>query len=421
MKKILLIFFLSLLFIQGIFAVEIDINENYSQGETLVAKISGNFLTSVGKNNIFFYNEHVRIPVEYDLVKIGSDYYVYAILVGKSEGNYSLSVENVKYMSGGFTNESDIVQNFFITNETAEFSVNPGFAISSGNFSISIQNLKDNSIIVNARTNDSSARKIYVSSNGIYDAFFTLNSGEVKKINFISDKGEETFQNIIFSSENLTYKIPIYISGANQSSETSSNKKLDFQNSDLIFSIPVNSIHKEKIYLYNKGNSSLENISISFSDSLSYFAVLSQDNIETLDADSNISLELSFFSEEEKDIQGHLYADTENESVSLFVSISFLKNSTSSDGVSVKTCAELNATICDTQTKKCNVNLISGKDGWCCPGVCSDIGASSSGKIIAIILIILMIIGLTWFYFKKYKKSKKPVDLIKESKIKNFR
>jgi hypothetical protein len=322
-------------------------------------------------------------------------------------------------MSGGYTNESDIVKYFFITNETSDFSVNPGFMVSSENFTIEMQNLQDYSVVINVKTNDS---RIYVSEKEINEAFFALNSGETKKIKFIINEGEATLQNIIFSSENFSYEIPVYISGTNESSSETSSEKLDFQNLDLIFSVPVNSIHKETVYLYNKGNSTLENITISLSDDLTYIATLSVDNIETLEADSNTSIDLSFYSEEEKQINGYLYAKTENESVSLFVSINFLKNSTSSDGVSaVKTCAELNATVCDTQTKKCSVNLISGKDGWCCSGVCSDIGASSSGKIIAVILIALIIIGLVWFYFKKYKKTKKPVDLIKESKIKSFR
>lgn len=419
MNKIPIIFLLGLFLINGIFAVEVNMNNEYQQGETLISKISGNFLTPVGRSNVFFYKEHVRVSFEYQITKIGNEYYLYALLVGKTEGNYSLSLENVKYMEEGIVKDSNIVKNFSILNEKVDFSVDPGFIDNSGNFSITIQNHQDYPVEVSISTAEFTD-DVYVLSYGTKEFTANLDSGEINKINFIVGSVKTIFKNIVFSSGNLTYEVPVYILGNDSESNPSetSNELFDFQNSDVVLSIPTNSNYKQTIYLYNFNDTDLKDISFSMSDDLSYVTVLSDEKVD-IDANGNASIELSFFSQEEKEVEGYIYASDTKESVSLFVSIKFLQNSTEVATPTAKTCAELNGTVCDTQTKKCSVNLISGKDGWCCTGTCSEIQGSSLGRIIAVILIILLIGFIVWFYFKKYKKSKKPVDLLKVAKGKN--
>jgi len=425
MNKISILFFLSLLLISGVFAVEVEMNSNYSQGETLVAKISGNFLTPIGRSNIFFYREHVRVSFEYQIQKIGFDYYLYAFLVGKTAGNYSLSIEDIKYSVGGINSEEDVRKNFSLSNETADFSVTPGFIEASDNFSLTIQNLRDYLINVDVSTSEF-PESVYVSSIGNKDSTIQLNVGENKKINFFVGEMKKTLHNLLLSSENTTYKIPTSVLGTgNTTSELSDDGELDFQSSDLVLYIPTHFTYKELVYLYNLNDTELEDISLSLSDELAYYAVLSDDKIDAIEGKSNKSIELSFFSEEEKDIDGYLYVTIDNKSFSLFVSAKFVENSSDVETPSAKkTCAEQNATVCNTETHTCEingdaVNVKEGKDGWCCPGTCSEIKTNNSGRIIAVILILLVIILLVWFYFKKYKKSKKPVDLLKVAKGKH--
>ena len=89
-------------------AVEFDMKDEFSQGETLMAKVSGNFLLPLQKSNVFFYREHVRVPVEYGVRKIDEDYYIYGVLVGKEPHNYSIALEGVRYMRGGEMSEEEI-------------------------------------------------------------------------------------------------------------------------------------------------------------------------------------------------------------------------------------------------------------------------------------------------------------------------
>jgi hypothetical protein len=421
MNKIPILFLLGLFLINGIFAVEVNMNSEYQQGETLIAKISGNFLTSVGRSNILFYKEHVRVSFEYELTKIGNEYYLYALLVGKTEGNYSLSIEDVKYMEEGKVKENNIVKNFSISNEKVDFSVDPGFIDTSENFSITIQNQQNFPVQVSISTAEFTDN-VYVFSHGTKEFTTDLDSGEINKINFVVVNAETAFKNIIFSSGNITYKVPVYILGNKSEpaelSDSTNDEIFDFQSSDIILSIPTNSNHKEIVYLHNFNDTDLKDISFSMSDDLSYVTVLSDESLD-IDANENASLELSFFSEEEKEVEGYIYASDTKESVSLFVSIKFLQNATSVEIPTTKTCAELNGTIYNSQTNKCDVTPHNAKDGLCCVGIVSPIEENSSGRIVAVILIILLIGFIVWFYFKKYKKSKKPVDLLKVAKGKN--
>ena len=59
MKKVLIIF-LALFLFPIISAVEIEMKDNFDQGETLIAKISGNFYEAISEENVIFYRGHVR-------------------------------------------------------------------------------------------------------------------------------------------------------------------------------------------------------------------------------------------------------------------------------------------------------------------------------------------------------------------------
>jgi len=200
MKKLFLVFFLILLSFQLVSAVEFNLKENFSQGETIITKVSGNFLTPIARENVFFYREpeHVRIPIDYGILKIINDYYVYVFISGKPSGNYSFSIENVKYMEGTEVIESDIVRNFVITTEKAPFSLKPGFIAASGDFFVEVQNLKDKQITINVKTPtlSGSEREILVYSGGVSakEMAISVNSGEIKKIYFKLGAGNPSLQ-----------------------------------------------------------------------------------------------------------------------------------------------------------------------------------------------------------------------------------
>lgn len=196
------IFILLLVLFPIISAAQIDLGSDFSQGETIIAKISGNFLEPVSDENIFFYRYssgvEVSIPMNYDVLKINGEFYVYALLENKQPGNYSFRVESVQYMLGTEITDEDIVSNFTITNETVDFSVSPAVIITEDDFLVTVQNLGISKITINfneSLTDDSSSVELL--------------SGEEETLEF--NLGEETaLRTIKLSSENTEYNILVY-------------------------------------------------------------------------------------------------------------------------------------------------------------------------------------------------------------------
>src|SRR3989344_7745543 len=175
MKKKNILFFL-ILIMPLISSISVDMNQDYSQGETLIAIISGNFYSHVSGENIYFYRGNARVSVASSVMKIENTFYLYALLPEK-QGNYSLIIKNLSYMEGSKLIKDDIQRNFTISEGKAEFSVNPGFVITKGNFSISVQNLQPRTITLNVKIN---------SSKGAGMGFFESLFGNVEKENSIS-------------------------------------------------------------------------------------------------------------------------------------------------------------------------------------------------------------------------------------------
>ena len=147
MKKIMIIF-LALFLFPIISAVEIDMKDSFSQGETLTAKVSGNFFKAISEQDVVFYRGHVRTSIVAFVTKINNDFYIYANLIDKSPNNYSIAIENAEYFEGSQIVEEDIVKNFSINENVADFSVDKGFVITEEDFFIEVLNLQDMEIAI---------------------------------------------------------------------------------------------------------------------------------------------------------------------------------------------------------------------------------------------------------------------------------
>lgn len=397
-----LILFLTLT-MQVISAVEFDIKENFNEGETLMARISGNFLEPILRENIFLYRGHIRIPLEAYVTNIEGDYYIYSQLLGKAPNNYSLSIENVRYMKGAKISDETITKNFSISNITADFLIEPGFIKTNEDFFIEVQNLQDYEVTV-----DSEA--------GEYSESILLKSGQIKKIYFQAEKVSDS-KTIKLSTNNLSYEIPILVSFEAILKE----KKLRFEPLEFYISLSTDSDTNRIVYLYNIGDEVLENISLSVSDSLSSYVFLSKNNIEKLNKNENSRIEIYInSSDKEENPEGYIAAKTENISAYVFLSLNFIKDfqplNDSEEPLTIsQTCEELGGKICSNE-KKCNEEAVYAKDGVCCLGKCTEPEnrfEDSAGKIIGWTMVVVIVGFLVWFFAKKYRGAKRPFNLLK--------
>lgn len=415
MKKSLIILIVLLLISPVISAVEFDMKTEFSQGETLIAKVSGNFLEPILKENIFFYRGHVRISMDPYVTKINDDFYIYSSLIGKTSNNYSIVVKDAKYyIQGGQISEEDIAKDFLISNKTADFSINPGFVLAKDNFFIEVRNLQDTPLIIEINTNKTTDKGFF--SFLVEDEpenSITLKAGEIKKINFeISNITQPVLEIVELSTDNLKYEIPVYIYAGEEESEKGI-KAFNFEPSELNISLSTNSNATRIVYLYNTGEETLENISLSVSDSLKQHVSLSIKNITELEKNSSVKIELFFSSDdEEKIIEGQIKAKASQDIYAYSaVSLNFLKGYVplEENKTSVANCLEMKGVIC-LSGEKCDKETIYAKDGVCCLGACKKIEKSSTGKIIGWAILLMVIVFLIWFFKKKYKGAKREVN-----------
>jgi len=435
--KVFFIFILSILFLSLISAIEFDMKSNFSQGETLMARVSGNFLNSISEDDILFFRNHVRIPLIPFVEEINNDFYIYAQLLGKAPNNYSLLIENARYFQAGQIIERDLRKNFTITENFSDFSIDPGFIVSDNDFSIEVQNLRGTQITVTTKILNASE-----SQGGFFGGLFgggsdyeeqiTLNSGEIRNINFEAENFTSlTLQKIQLSTDNTIYEIPVYLSFAEtEEEEEVIETKLRFELSELDVSMSTDSETKRIIYLLNLGNQDLEDIELLISDQLKPYLWLSTEKISALSGNSSFQIELVFSSDsEEKLIVGKIRARILNETFDyLPVTLNFLESFEPSPGeeaegdedgtisddvseVAIQACSELNGVICN-QGYECSGNIEYVRDGVCCLGSCRQIEESSTGKIIGWLIVAVIIGFLAWFYFKRYKGVRRVVDLL---------
>ncbi len=402
MKKLILLFIFFIFFTSLISAISIETDSEFDKGETLLAKISGNFIDSIQTNNVVFYRGHVQIPLDFDVVKQGEDFYIYALLLNKEKGNYSFEISDVRYYKGTEIIDDTIIQNFSISNNLAEFSVNPGFITTKDNFEVKLQNLQEKKITVNIETSNRISAEESVE----------LKEGESKSVDFILDMPMSE-ENIIFTSENYSYEFKAFIIKSEEKIEK--DYDIDFETKVVDISMATESDGKRVIYLKNTGKDEIEKVNLSISSILEPYVTLSIYSIKDFKVNKSEKIEIFIISDiEEAVFEGEIiaYAQIENQTLkdSATIIIEFMKDFVpteeyTEDTPSTDKCSDVGGEIC-SGNQECGGEIFYASDGVCCLGSCQDVETSSIKKWVGWTLIIVLVLGVYWFYKKKYKKAK---------------
>jgi hypothetical protein len=422
MKKSLIFVFL-LLVLPLISAVQINMNSNYSQGETLIAQISGNFLTQIQQQNVLLYNGHVRVSFIPMVQQADGTFYIYGQLLGKSPGNYSLVISGVTYSELGKTINNDITQNFTITNDTADFSVDPGFIASDNSFTINAQNLVDNSISVSSFLENST---MINNSNIISSIFGTssssstpltsttstqINSGRTGQISFqVTVANQDQIIFAALQTSNTLYEIPVFIP-ANITSENTLLPLLIFKPQQEIYSMSTGSNSSSFLLLSNSGDET-QNVNLSLSNNLQ--AYVSLPNSVTIGSNSSILIPINITSSSSQNfIDGQISAVSPNSSTYFELILNFSSSYVAPpNGTTLfQTCAQLNGIFC-SNNETCSVPTQNAQDGSCCIGTCQPIANNTAETIIIWLLVVIIIVVVIFFLFRRYKKAKRPFNLM---------
>lgn len=401
-------------------------NSEFKSGETIIASISGNFLDSISKNNIYFYRGHVRTSFDYDLAKIGGSYYFYVQTEDKSPNDYSVAIEGVRYIEGSKVYSDDITKDFTVLSEVADFSIEPAFVITDGNFSLHLRNLKGSNVDI--------------SITNLQD--IELNPWQTKRVEIISeDITETTIRVLDISSTNLAYEFMAYIIKSSKTKEPgeSSEEPEETQGSECItnwncvgdqtcengFCIggeeipeqeqneseePQNESAKGSECMINwncKSNETCEN----------GFCIGGEIYSEELECTpkegcrkNETCVENICVLKEEIIIEEEIIEEVESEGYEIVAdndgnAIVIIDGEVIKEPATLKTCAEIYGSVCSS-SQICDGDSVYAKDNYCCIGSCAKEEPSKNTKIIGWVLI--GAIGLLLLAFlSKYRKSKK--------------
>jgi len=401
-------------------AISFDMKDTFNQEEILTAKLSGDFINPPLKDNIFFYRGHVRVGVAPYIAKIGDSYYLYAALAGKTPGNYSIVIEDVEYKMASKTIEEDLVKNFTITEAYAPFIIDKGFVVTKNDFYIEVENLKSSNleIILNLKT--ISGEEGGISSYEEDEEYeITLTPG-TKRIDFKLDLIKQPSIKLIeLIVDDFNYTIPVSIF-VDEFSEQSQFFAFKIEPSEMDLTMPTSGEAKKKlVYIYNTGTGTLTDIKLRLSESLKPYVTISESSFGRILPDSNANLNMTIAPGGEKSIAGELFVDTaQNLAGSMPIVIIFEQDYQGEDIPEFSTpdkCSDIGGKVC-LEDEECsdNTEIIYAKDGVCCKtGKCIGAPSGSFLKILAWLIILALIAGAAWFFLKKYKNIKNPIDLLK--------
>ncbi len=414
MKRVWILFLFSILLVLPL-ASSASINlpsDTFSQQETVVALVSGSFLDTITTNNIYFYRGYVRASFNYNVAKIGNNYYIY-FQAGTNPNNYTMSIENVRYMNGSSISTEAIQKNFTINSNTAKFSFNPDSLVNNGNFSLAIQGFNDNPLTISIQTNVNSGSigsfDFYYGINKVGDSF-TLNPYDSSTLYVYSKNVNETSViTLILSSDSENYQIPVYIIAQNQT-QIYTNTTINETDNSTIINDTNNTLP------YNTTNSTVPEDNCSFFDKLFGTCNQNVDNstIITENQTQNIINETNNTSSNNvtNDTTSGYQTTTNGQGGTALIKDGVVIE----QDVSLKSCAQLNGSVCAVGDEICSGTFVDAKDNKCCIGSCVT-KQRSSNKFLGWIIIGIIILWMLWFFKSKFSRTKnKKVNLLDVAK-----
>lgn len=401
-RKIFFALFSILFFVNTVLAFSSDIEEYYQPKETILIKFSGETQNPIAFSDIVFTRGHVQIPIEYNIERLGGNYYLWAI-TPENPNNYTLIIKNIKTYENGVLTEIEYKKNFTVSGNVSEYNLKPGFITTKEDFEVIINYFGESSK--------------QIPTNFPFSDYIYLTQGQNKITYSLEDiKGTQLIPIQIGKYTFIIYSIK---EGEPETPFVSSN--IHFEPSLItLIQEKDKGIKKYSISLSNLGDTEIKNIELSYNDSL---LSLSADKIKSLKSGESYSINLSLKERIAYDIQSTILASSTNNTALLNVFVKYIvpsipisNNNASQVNNSLNYyCAQLDGYVCAPSTT-CEGESLLAKDGACCLGLCKEkpsIGNSWIGY-----LILGVVILIAAFIFSRYRKNSKPSKVF-ELKVAN--
>ena len=380
--------------ISSVSAVSTDMKELYRPGETAIAKISGNFIEPLFPEDVKFKRINVEVPFNYDLKKIGQDYYLWFI-APVNENNYTLIIEDKS--PTGIVDVVDFMQNFSVKGELVDYSVNPGFIFTSDDFEINVfLNLDEDLPIsvdfpvergINLRSGENTIR--FSTENVVGHNFIEINVGD--------------------------YVIPAIIFGGEGNiivEEVLPNFRFSPRRIDIV--VLENEVNPYPFALVNTGDEDLE-IELDYNRDLFF---IHEDEF-IIRPDETREFDIGLLSNNQEEINEIIYARSGELVIELPVGIAFTEILADVDqgyleGNYTETvgyyCSELLGKVCVEGEVCSGENVVALDNSNCCVGSCEE-PKKEGNSLIGYILggLALLVVAFVYYNYRKKKKMENPV------------
>ena len=148
-----------------------DLRSSYQQLETAIVEIKP-IVGPMSSDNIEFKRGHVLVPFEYDVLKLGSKYFLYFI-TPQQENNYTLVLKDITTIVDGQVQVITMEQNFSTQSFKADYNIKPGAILTQTDFNVLVTLNNDSEELINTGyQNSMSSIFLHPGENNIH---FSLN------------------------------------------------------------------------------------------------------------------------------------------------------------------------------------------------------------------------------------------------------
>ncbi len=424
-------------FLGSVNALTSNLRESYRPGESAIIELSGVILDLIGSDQVLFKRGHVDIGVEFDIKKLGGNYYLWFI-APRQANNYTLRIEDVVSMVDGEPQVSDYTQDFSVMGEFIEYSIKPGFVYTNSDFEIT------------ALLNGDSAKSVGIDFPQARDV--VLHPGENTLRFSIADVIGTTLMKVTIGD----YEIPAYIIGkkerVNDSMDDVNEGKGDvnivngttsdtnggaggvnvvdagvvlarepgFMFEPRVIRSTVLLSGAPPVYSFrilNQGAEGISHLILGYNRAL--FSIHPLGNV-SVGANESVQFNLSLKNIPDKEIREVIRARVGNYSAYLLVKVnatrfgnqtltSYIKRNESGES-SLYYCSELSGRLCGGG-EVCSVEAVSSIEGACCVGQCieRDEGGSRSWIGYLILGVIVLVLVVIFVKYRKIKPDSNPL------------